>query len=178
VPSAAPVEHDRLGDPPPVKSMPLPGVVPKALQPGGWRLVIERIGVDALIEPVSLDNDGAMAGPSSLDTVGWFSRGPLPGQHGDAVVDGHYGLPSTPAVFRDLDKLRPGDALQVIWPDGRRLHFRVATATIVSANSSPPPDVFTRSGPARLTLITCTGYWEQSQRTYNERLIVTAKLMS
>ena len=176
--SAVPVEHDRLSDPPHVKTMPLPGVVPKAVQPRGWRLVIERIGVDALIEPVSLDKGGAMAGPSSLDTVGWFSRGPLPGQHGDAVVDGHYGLPSTPAVFRDLDKLRPGDTLQVIWPDGHRLRFRIETAAILSASSPTPPDVFTRSGPARLTLITCAGQWEQSQRTYNERLIVTAVLMA
>jgi hypothetical protein len=178
VASAVQVEHDRLSDPPHAQSMPLPGVVPKALQPRGWRLVIERIGVDALIEPVGLDKDGAMAGPSSLDTVGWFSRGPAPGQAGDAVIDGHYGLPSTPAVFRNLDRLRPGDTLQVIWPDGRRLQFQIETAAILSANSPPPPGVFTRAGPARLSLITCVGRWEQSQRTYSQRLIVTAQLLS
>jgi hypothetical protein len=34
------------------------------------------------------------------------------------------------------------------------------------------------SGPARLSLITCAGNWEQSQKTYSERLIVTAELMA
>jgi len=93
------------------------------------------------------------------------------------VIDGHYGLPSTPAVFRNLTNLKPGDTLQVIWPDGRQLQFRVAAATLLSASSPAPPDVFSRSGPPRLTLITCAGQWEQSQRTYNERLIVTADLI-
>jgi len=143
-----------------------------------WRLVIPTIGVDAPIEPVGLDAQNAMASPRSLDTVGWFSRGSTPGEPGDAVIDGHYGLPLTPGVFRNLDKLRPGDTLQVIWPDGRRLQFRIVTASLLAANSAPPPDVFSRSGPARLSLVTCAGQWEQSQRTYSERLIVTAELMS
>jgi LPXTG-site transpeptidase (sortase) family protein len=119
-----------------------------------------------------------MAAPADLETVGWFSRGPAPGQLGDAVIDGHYGLPWDPAVFRNLDRLRPGDTLQVIWPDGRRLQFRIETVANVSANSPPPSDVFTRTGPPRLSLITCAGQWVQSQRTYNERLIVTAVLAS
>jgi LPXTG-site transpeptidase (sortase) family protein len=153
-------------------------VRPKRLDPLVWRLVIASIGVDAPIEPVGLDAQYAMAAPSRLDNVGWFSRGPAPGEGGDAVIDGHYGLPSTPAVFRHLDQLRPGDTMQVIWPDGRQLQFRIATAAVLAANSPPPADVFSRSGPARLSLITCAGTWEQSQRTYSERLIVTAELMT
>jgi LPXTG-site transpeptidase (sortase) family protein len=140
--------------------------------------VIASIGVDAPIEPVGLDAQHAMAAPSRLDNVGWFNRGPAPGEGGDAVIDGHFGLPSTPAVFRHLDQLRPGDTVQLIWPDGRRLQFRIATAVVLSADSPPPPDVFSRSGPPRLSLITCAGAWEQSQRTYSNRLIVTADLMS
>jgi LPXTG-site transpeptidase (sortase) family protein len=151
---------------------------PKRLEPQVWRLVIASIGVDAPIEPVGLDAQGAMASPGRLDNVGWFSRGPSPGEGGDAVIDGHYGLPSTPAVFRHLDQLRPGDTMQVIWPDGRHLQFRIATATVLPANSPTPADVFSRSGPARLSLITCAGTWEQSQRTYSERLIVTAELVA
>lgn len=167
------VPRDRSITPPALDT-----VTPQRLVPAAWRLVIASIGVDAPIEPVGLDAQQAMAAPSSLDTVGWFSRGPVPGEPGDAVIDGHYGLPSTPAVFRNLDRLRPGDTLHVIWPDGRQLQFRIETVAFLAANSPPPPDVFSRSGPARLSLITCAGQWEQSQRTYNERLIVTAELMS
>jgi LPXTG-site transpeptidase (sortase) family protein len=153
-------------------------VTPRHLEVPGWRLVIPAIGVDALIEGVGLDARHAMAAPADLETVGWFSRGPAPGQLGDAVIDGHYGLPWDPAVFRNLDRLRPGDTLQVIWLDGRRLEFRIQTVANVSTNSPPPSDLFTHTGPARLSLITCAGQWVQSQRTYNERLIVTAVLAS
>lgn len=140
----------------------------------GWRLVIPRIGVDAQIQAVGLDGKGAMAAPANLDMVGWFNRGPAPGQPGDAVIDGHYGV-SQPAVFRALRLLRPGDEVDVVWPDGRITSFQVATKQTVSA-ASHPPDVFSRNGPARLSLITCSGAWIESQRTYSDRLIVTATL--
>jgi hypothetical protein len=39
---------------------------------------------------------------------------------------------------------------------------------------SHPPDLFSREGPARLSLITCAGSWDRGRRTYLERLVVNA----
>jgi len=139
----------------------------------GWRLAIPRLGVDAQIQPVGMDRSGAMASPGSLETVGWFNRGPLPGQAGDAVIAGHLGLPSEPAVFSNLRLLRPGDSVQVVWPDGRLAKFRVTASELVAANAHPP-GVFAKSGAPRLSLITCDGEWEQASHSYTDRLIVTA----
>ena len=139
-----------------------------------WRLVIEKLGVDARIEPVGLDASHAMAGPTSLSTVGWYANGPSPGQPGDAVIDGHYGLPAYPAVFRNLHALEAGDELLVIWPDGRHVKFRVTSSAVIARNAAPPTGLFGRSGPPRLSLITCGGVWQQDQGTYSQRLIVTA----
>ena len=139
-----------------------------------WRLVIEKIGVDAPIERVGLDAAHAMASPSSLAGVGWFERGPLPGQPGDAVIDGHYGLPSIPAVFRNLQALEPGDALVVIWPDGRQVKFRVTSSVVIARNAPQPSGLFGAGGAPRLSLITCAGAWDQGHATYTHRLIVTA----
>lgn len=140
----------------------------------GWRLVIPRLGVDAQIVPVGVDRAGAMAVPPSLDSVGWFNRGPAPGQPGSAVIDGHYGA-SQPAVFRALRLLRPGDEIQVVWPNGRIDSFQVATKETVPLDAHPA-GLFTRTGAARLSLITCSGAWIDSSRTYSDRLIVTATL--
>ena len=140
---------------------------------GGWHLVIPRIGVDAFIDPVGVDAAGAMAAPATLDRVGWFNRGPAPGQTGDAVIDGHFGLPSQPAVFRQLRLLRPGDEIDVLWPNGRVTSFAVTESQVVAAEARPA-DMFSRSGPARLTLITCSGAWDQERATYTDRLLVTA----
>ena len=139
----------------------------------GWRLVIPSIGVDAQIQPVGRDQQGAMASPRDLDGVGWFNQGPSPGQPGDAVIDGHFGLPAQPAVFRQLRELRPGDAVKVVWPDGRSVDFRVASSETVGA-ADRPAGLFDVSGPARLSLITCAGVWENSLHTYSDRLVVTA----
>ena len=139
-----------------------------------WRLVIERLGLDARIEPVGLDAMHAMASPSSLTTVGWYAGGPQPGQAGDAVIDGHYGLPNDPAVFRNLGALVAGDEIAIIWPDGRRATFRVTATATIARDARAPAGVFAKTGPARLSLITCGGVWMQDQRTYTERLIVSA----
>jgi len=153
-----------------------PPTIPLArTRESGWRLVIPRIGVDAIIQPVGREAAGAMASPPSLRNVGWFNRGPMPGQPGDAVIDGHYGLPSQPAVFRKLQLLRPGDEVEVIWADGHSLAFKVSGLQTVNADSHPA-GVFARAGPARLSLITCAGAWVQSKGTYSDRLIVTAML--
>ena len=139
-----------------------------------WRLVIEKLGVDARIEPVDLDAAHSMAAPSSLDTVGWYDRGPSPGEPGDAVIDGHYGLPSDPAVFRNLHALSAGDLIVVIWPDGRRVTFRVTSSLVIARDARPPAGLFARTGSRQLSLITCGGAWQQDQATYGQRLIVTA----
>ena len=138
-----------------------------------WRVVIPRIGVDALILPLGRDRDGAMAAPSTLDVAGWFNQGPLPGQPGDAVLDGHYGLPGELAVFRNLSRLRPGDAVEVDAPDGRAMRFRVVAVTSVPS-ATVVPGLFSRSGPSRVSLITCSGVWENALHTYSDRLIVDA----
>jgi len=51
--------------------------------------------------------------------------------------------------------------------------FRVTSAETVDANAHPA-GLFARSGPARLSLITCAGEWENALATYSQRLIVTA----
>lgn len=172
-PPAPRVSHlEPLAVPVPAPSRPEVPVI--QVREPGWRLVIPRIGIDAQIQPVGIDRTGAMASPASLDAVGWFNRGPAPGDPGDAVIDGHYGV-SSPAVFRKLGLLRPGDEIRVFWPDGHTTNFRVASTQSVPADSHPP-DLFVRSGPARLSLITCSGAWIESKATYSDRLIVTAML--
>jgi LPXTG-site transpeptidase (sortase) family protein len=160
---------------PTVVSSPAPlQLATMAVRESGWRLVIPRIGVDAPIAPVGRDRNGAMASPASLDGVGWFNRGPAPGQPGDAVIDGHYGV-EQPAVFRKLHFLRPGDEVDVVWPDGHTTYFQVTSLQRVPADSHPT-GLFSRAGPSSLSLITCAGAWLPARATYSERLIVTAML--
>jgi len=46
--------------------------------------------------------------PKGLNNIGWFNLGPRPGENGNAVIDGHYGVwkNGKGAVFNNLHKLR------------------------------------------------------------------------
>lgn len=140
-------------------------------------LKIPRIGVDATIETVGVDRYGAMATPTSAFRVGWFGFGTLPGEAGNAVVDGHldsavYGA----AVFWRLGDLRPGDLIQVRMPNNRTLTFVVEKTVVYSYNNAPLADIFGPASGSRLNLITCTGIFDHNSKNYDRRLVVYARL--
>jgi len=93
---------------------------------------------------------------------------------GDAVIDGHldwYGMPR--AVFYDLGQLRPGDEIDVRSGDGL-VRFAVTDTETVAYNAQPA-GLFTTTGAARLSLITCAGAWDGRHGTYAQRLLVNAR---
>jgi sortase A len=139
-------------------------------------LVIPSIGVQALIEQVGLDQNDNMAIPRKPMEVGWYSPGPAPGEAGDAVIDGHldwYGMPR--AVFYNLDKLKPGDEIDVVAQDGARLRFAVhGLATY--PYTAHPAGLFDTTGRPQLSLVTCSGAWDAGKSTYNQRLVVDSTL--
>jgi sortase (surface protein transpeptidase) len=137
------------------------------------RLVIASIGVDAAVEPVARDQHNNMAVPSVPSHVAWYSPGPAPGEAGDAVIDGHLDWTTGPAVFWNLGKLHAGDEIQVVAQDGAVLRFNVTRAVRVPY-TAPPAGLFSTSGSAHLSLITCAGSWDVGKKTYQQRLVVDA----
>ena len=146
---------------------------PRPDQPQPQRISIPSIGVDAAVEPVSVNDKLEMATPTSTPDVGWYSIGSSPGQPGDAVFDGHLDTQTgAPAVFARLSQVKPGDPVMVTLPAGVA-SFRVATVSSVPYHSVPP-GLYATDGPARLTLITCSGTWDPNQGVYSQRLVVEA----
>lgn len=139
------------------------------------RLTVAAIGVDAVIEPVGLDAQGRMAAPSRADNVGWYRPGTVPGDAGNAVIDGHLDWTNGPAVFWRLGKLKVGDSITVLRQDGTQAKF-IADATSVMPYDASTDALFIKSGPPSLTLITCTGSWDRQRETYLQRLVVHATL--
>jgi sortase A len=119
---------------------------------------IPKIGLDkVVIEDVTV---GALKkGPGHYPTT------PLPGQPGNAAIAGHrttYGAP-----FAELDKLEPGDAIEVTTREGEFV-YRVTEALIVKPSQS---EVLDPTDDNRLTLTTC-----HPRFSARERLIVVAAL--
>ncbi len=138
------------------------------------RLIVPKIGLDALVEPVGVDVAGNLAVPANPADVAWYRPGVAPGHTGDAVMDGHLDWTTGPAVFWHLGELQAGDELDVLSQTGARLRF-VVNGVARYPYASHPPGLFAPDGPAELSLITCAGSWDRSRKTYLERLVVTAR---
>ncbi len=141
------------------------------------RLRIPALGIDAVVEQVGLTAAGRMAAPSRFSDVAWYTYGPLPGQMGNAVIDGHVdnGL-GLAGVFKHLSSIKEGDVVQVQTKKGSTLSFIVDEIHSYPYTDVPTKTIFTTKGDARLTLITCEGTWVAEQKTYDKRLVVGATL--
>ncbi len=151
-----------------------PALAPgEAQQP--QRLVIPKLAVDAAVEKVGVDTQGNIGIPSDPNDAAWYRLGPLPGDPGNAIIDGHLDWTSGPAVFSHLGQLQPKDQVTVVRRDGSRLNFLVTRRRVFRASQRPPADMWVRGGPSRISLITCTGPWDAGRRQYQERLVVDAQ---
>ena len=137
------------------------------------RLTIPSIGVDAMIESVGIDPDGAMDVPQDIENVAWFSLGSRPGEKGSAVFAGHYGYKGDRlAVFDNLYKLRKGD--KVFTQDEKGI--MVTYVVRETRRYDPKANAFDVFGPGdnkmHLNLITCEGDWSTTGKSYSTRLVV------
>jgi LPXTG-site transpeptidase (sortase) family protein len=156
--------------PSPVAAPPAP-----AADPRPSRLLIPRIAVSADIESRGLDSNRNLSTPRDFNAVAWYNQSPLPGQAGNALINGHVDSWTGEAVFARLSELRQGDAVTVVHADGTRSSFTVTGSRILDATARDA-GLFVPAEQASVTLITCFGWWDPRLGTAAKRLLVTAAL--
>ncbi len=140
---------------------------------------IPSIGVNAAVEAVGKKTTGAMATPTRLSDVAWYSPGSKPGAPGNAVFAGHVNnAVGLPGVFSKLSNIEPGDVVVVEGSSGERLQYEVVQTAVYPIDQAPAEEIFKTTGSSQLVLITCEGDWDATARTYDERLVVVARLLS
>jgi hypothetical protein len=136
-------------------------------------LLIPSLRVHRPVEGVGVDRWGMMDLPVNGWNAGWYKSGPTPGAPGDAVIEGHAGYPDQPMLFGKLATLQPGDKVVVVLGDGTQRLFIVQSMSVLPIGKAPA-GMGEPYGPPRLTLITCTGHFDQDQKFYANRLVVEA----
>lgn len=137
---------------------------------------IDRLGLDDVaVQPVGVEPSGEMEVPPPKE-VGWYRYGPLPGGAGSAVLAGHIASGGVDGAFRHLGRLDAGDPVEVALSDGRRLRFVVTERVQVDKAELPFDQLFARSGPPRVALITCGGEFDYAARSYRDNVVVVAEL--
>jgi hypothetical protein len=140
------------------------------------RVQIPALAVDSVVDPVGVAPDGQMAIPEDVDRVGWYRFGPAPGDDGSAVIAGHVddreqGL----GVLAPLQDAAVGDEVLVVDAEGATTRWRVVSRELISKQVLPLDRIFTRTGPPRLTLITCGGPFLPEYASYRDNVVVVAE---
>ncbi len=139
------------------------------------RVRVPAVGLDLAVRPTGAGRDGQMRLPADPRVLGWYRFGPAPGSgSGAAVLAGHvdsrrFGV----GPLARLAGVSPGDAVRVLSADGRSRAYRVDSIERFDRQGLPAA-VFTRSGPERVRLLTCTGAYLPDAGGYQQNLVVTA----
>ena len=145
-------------------------------------LDVPKIGIrGAKLIQLGLAKDGSMEtpepGPSS--PAGWFRNSPAPGQLGAAVILGHVDSATAgPAIFFHLGTLRPGDTAEVTRADRTVAIFRVISVQQYAKARFPTQQVYGDTDHAALRLITCGGTFNRADQSYEDNIVVYARLVS
>jgi len=130
------------GQTPPPPTAAAPAVA--TIVPAGYRLAIARLELDLTVYE-------GVDGPPLLQGPGHYSQTPSPGEMGNAAIAGHRTVKGKASFFYGLNKLEPGDPIEVVYPD-RVLVYKVERVFLTE-----PTDlsVIAPSDAGLLTLTTC-----------------------
>lgn len=173
---------------PPAAAAPAAGV-PTATGPIiPVRLVIHAIGVRAPVEargtvrsknPFTGQTVDGFGVPVSMHTTAWWSDGPKPGSGQMAVVLGHE-QPGGDGVFNRLNRLHPGDAVDLFDKTGTVLHLQVLAAPLTGLDKSTSALSDALNGHpagADLALVTCGGQFDSRAGQSVDNTVVFARVI-
>lgn len=138
---------------------------------------VPKIGVDAPIDPMGVDENQALEVPVDTTRVGWWSGGAEPGEIAPSVLVGHVDSYTGPAVFFGLDKLTAGDIIEVDRKDGTTAKFAVDRLESYPKTEFATDAVYGATPWPNLRLITCFGPFDETVRSYEDNLVVYASLV-
>jgi hypothetical protein len=157
--TATPVRHR--------KAEPRHGTVPAGttLRLAGVSAPIARVRVRGTTMQIPLDPR----------RVGWWSGGAAPGDSsGTTVIVGHVNYSGVTGTLATIASLRPGAHVTIAEPQ-RTLRYAIAAVHTYPKTTGLPSEVFTRTGPARLVLITCGGPFDSTTGNYEDNIVAYAR---
>ncbi|GAA2309272.1 class F sortase [Streptomyces caniferus] len=144
------------------------------------RVTIPQIAVDAPFTQLTIGPTGQLNAPPAGDKnlVGWYKDGAAPGERGSAIIAGHVDTKTGPAVFLQLESLKPGNSINITREDGIIATFRVDSVETFSKARFPNDRVYADASTAQLRVITCGGAYDRKVRDYVDNIVVFAHLAS
>jgi sortase (surface protein transpeptidase) len=145
-----------------------------------WPSAVEvpSIGVTAPVLTVGVGSEGELVIPESVLDVGWYQGSAVPGEPGVALLTSHLDTRTQGrGVFAGLTALEVGASIEMRDGQGTVTRWRVV-AREQHLKTALPPQLFARTGPPLLALVTCGGPFNTETRSYRDNVIVWAELVA
>ena len=147
-----------------------------------WRLILPSASIQASVVRVGLTHDGAMGSPDNPFVVGWYTGSAEIGQPGNALLGGHRDYEDRDGnvdvgVCWELDRTKRGDPL--IMHDtaiDRYFVYEIVDVTEVYPTSEDAARYMSQTREPVVTLLTCSGEFDQETHSYDRRLVVVGLL--
>ncbi|MFQ5472407.1 MAG: class F sortase, partial [Dehalococcoidia bacterium] len=174
--------------PSPVQETESPTATPEptpVLPQDGYRLVIEKLSIDGVVDTYGLDEDAipqVPTGEGAGQVVAWYDFSARPGVGSNAVFAGHNSWFGA-GIFRYLGDLVPGDEVRLVNDDGTELLYTITDVFSVDPADPESLRVMRATDKDVLTLITCSGTFVNTGDPvfggeFTDRTIVRADLTS
>ncbi|MFJ6994095.1 class F sortase [Streptomyces sp. NPDC003090] len=182
--AGAPKPPQSKSKPPQSKPKPKPSPSPSVKRPPAplppsppRQVAVPAITIEAPVMRLGLDASGRLLSPpvDNPRVTGWYAGGATPGETGTAIMVGHRDTRRGPAVFINLDALKPGNTVRVTREDGITAVFTVHRVSTFDKDQFPDKEVY---GPAKrpeLRLLTCGGAFDREDG-YEANIVVFAHL--
>jgi hypothetical protein len=125
-----------------------------------------------------MEGTGTLLVPEDVLLTGWFDGSRrLDAPYGSTVIVGHRdsAVQGTGALYA-IEELPVGASITVTDQSGAPHGFVVESVEFIDKDTLPQeaPRIFTHRGPYRLVLITCGGAFDESARSYESNVVITA----
>ncbi|WP_374983738.1 class F sortase [Streptomyces fradiae] len=141
------------------------------------RVAVPAITIEAPLVRLGLDGTGRLMSPpvDNPKVAGWYKDGATPGEKGTAILVGHRDTRTGPAVFLNLDVLKPGNTVRITRQDGVTAVFTVDRVRTFDKEQFPDKEVYGPAPRPELRLLTCGGAFDR-EKGYAANIVVFAHL--
>jgi len=141
-------------------------------------LSIPDLGVESPVVTTSMDASRSIVVPEDVMETGWYDGSRrLGASYGSTVIVGHRDSATlgSGALF-GVEEIPLGSTITVTAQDGTTHEFMVDSVELIDKSLLPAeaPRIFSLTGEYRLVLITCGGAFDESLRSYESNVVITA----
>ena len=140
-------------------------------------ITLPTIKAEGFIEKIGVDQNTQMAVPTNINLAGWYVEALKPGEQGLSIIDRHLDGYKHDGIFKNLEKLKPGQTYVVERGDGKKLTYQVkSVASVPTDQAATKLFAHDPAIKSQLNLITCGGKFDEAKKQYENRVIVVSEL--